>query len=45
MTSYEAQKTYYTDKIMQNPQWSTAGIFADEGITMIYATGGYSWHI
>ena len=29
MTSYEAQKTYYTDKIMQNPQWSTAGIFAD----------------
>lgn len=39
MTSYEAQKTYYTDKIMQNPQWSTAGIFADEGITMIYATG------
>ena len=33
MTSYEAQKTYYTDKIMQNPQWSMAGIFADEGIT------------
>lgn len=33
MTSYEAQKSYYTDKIMQNPQWSMAGIFADEGIT------------
>ena len=33
MTSYEAQKTYYTDKIMQNPQWNMAGIFADEGIT------------
>ena len=33
MTSYEAQKTYYTDKIMGNPQWSMAGIFADEGIT------------
>ena len=33
MTSYEAQKTYYTDKIMQNHQWSMAGIFADEGIT------------
>ena len=30
MTSYEAQKTYYTDKIMQNPQWSMAGIFADD---------------
>ena len=33
MSSYEAQKTYYTDKIMGNPQWSMAGIFADEGIT------------
>lgn len=33
LTSYEAQKTYYTDKIMGNPQWTMAGIFADEGIT------------
>ena len=33
LTSYEAQKTYYTDKIMTNPDWSMAGIFADEGIT------------
>ena len=33
LTSYEAQKTYYTDKIMTNPQWTMAGIFADEGIT------------
>ena len=33
LTSYEAQKTYYTDKIMKNPQWTMAGIFADEGIT------------
>ena len=33
LTSYEAQKTYYTDKIMQNPEWTMAGIFADEGIT------------
>ena len=32
-TSYEAQKTYYTDKIMSNPAWTMAGIFADEGIT------------
>ena len=33
LTSYEAQQTYYTDKIMTNPQWTMAGIFADEGIT------------
>ena len=33
LTSYEAQKTYYTDKIMTNPAWTMAGIFADEGIT------------
>ena len=32
-TDYEAQKTYYTDKIMTNPEWTMAGIFADEGIT------------
>ena len=33
LTSYEAQQTYYTDKIMTNPQWTMAGIFADEGRT------------
>ena len=33
LTSYEAQKTYYTDKIMTNPQWTMSGVFADEGIT------------
>lgn len=33
LNSYEAQKTYYTDKIMTNPKWTMAGIFADEGIT------------
>lgn len=33
LTSYEAQKAYYTDKIMSNPEWCMAGIFADEGIT------------
>ena len=33
LSSYEAQQTYYTDKIMTNPQWTMAGIFADEGIT------------
>lgn len=30
---YEAQCTYYTDKIMRNPEWNMAGIFADEGIS------------
>ena len=33
LNSYEAQKTYYTDKIMANPKWTMADIFADEGIT------------
>ena len=32
-SSYEAQCHYYTDKIMANPDWTMAGIFADEGIT------------
>ena len=38
LTSYEAQQTYYTDKIMTNPEWTMAGIFADEGITGTKAT-------
>jgi DNA invertase Pin-like site-specific DNA recombinase len=33
LTSYEAQMAYYTEKIMTNPKWTMAGIFADEGIT------------
>ena len=32
-SSYEAQCTYYTDRIMSNPDWNMAGIFADAGIT------------
>ena len=31
-SSYEAQCTYYTDKIMTNPEWTMAGIFADEAV-------------
>ena len=30
---YTSQRTYYTDKIMSNPEWTMAGLFADEGIT------------
>lgn len=33
LTSYEAQKSYYTDKITGNPDWIMADIFADEGKT------------
>lgn len=33
LTSYEAQVSYYTDKIAGNPDWSMAGVFADEGKT------------
>lgn len=32
-SSYEAQISYYTDKIKNNENWTLAGIFADEGIT------------
>lgn len=31
--SFETQVEAYTDKIMSNPEWSLAGIFADEGIS------------
>lgn len=31
--SFGAQVEYYTDKIMRNPEWRMAGIFADEGIS------------
>lgn len=31
--SFDAQCKYYTDRIMTNPKWTLAGIFADEGIS------------
>ncbi|MCM1061805.1 MAG: recombinase family protein [Eubacterium sp.] len=31
--SYEAQVSYYTEKIQSRTEWAFAGIFADEGIT------------
>ena len=33
-SSYEAQCSYYTDKIMTNPEWTMAGIFADAPVMM-----------
>ena len=30
-SSYEAQVSYYTEKINNNPNWKMAGIFADDG--------------
>lgn len=33
LTSYEAQQSYYKNKILSTPNWTFAGIFADEGIT------------
>ena len=29
LNSYAAQKTYYTQKIEENPDWEMAGVFAD----------------
>lgn len=37
LTSYEAQKEHYTQKIESNPDWIMVGIFADEGITGVMA--------
>ena len=33
LTSFHAQKSYYTDLIMRTPNWTLAGTFADEGIS------------
>lgn len=33
LNSYEAQKTYYTKKIEENPDWEMAGIYADKGLS------------
>ena len=30
-TSYEAQVSYYTEKITNHPEWKLAGIYADDG--------------
>ena len=32
-TSYDAQIEHYTEYISKNPDWTLAGIFADDGIT------------
>ena len=32
LTSYQNQITYYTEKINSNPDWTLAGIFADEAV-------------
>ncbi len=32
-TSYEAQVTYFTKLITENPSWQLAGIYADDGIS------------
>ncbi|HBL84338.1 MAG: hypothetical protein A2Y17_05080 [Clostridiales bacterium GWF2_38_85] len=37
LSSYNAQKEYYTDKIMKNPEWEFAGLYADEGISGTHA--------
>ena len=33
LTSYEAQVNHYTNYIQQNPEWTFAGIYADEAIS------------
>ncbi len=33
LSSYKSQIEYYTNKINENPNWTMAGIFADEGLS------------
>lgn len=33
LMSYDAQYAYYTDLIMQNPDWRFAGVFGDPGVS------------
>ena len=33
LNSYEAQKSYYLQKIEETPDWEMAGLYADEGIS------------
>lgn len=33
LNSYTAQKSYYTQKIEESPDWEMAGVFADEGLS------------
>ncbi len=33
LTSFHTQKSYYTELIMKNPEWTLAGTYADEGIS------------
>lgn len=33
LTSFYTQKSYYTELIMKNPEWTLAGTYADEGIS------------
>lgn len=33
LTSFHAQKAYYTDLILRTPEWTLAGTYADEGIS------------
>ena len=34
--SFEIQKLFYTDKIESNPEWTMAGIYADDGISGVH---------
>ncbi len=33
LTSFYTQKSYYTELILKNPEWTLAGTYADEGIS------------
>ena len=33
LNSYESQKKYYYEKIMENPEWNLVNVYADEGIS------------
>ena len=34
LTSYQNQLSYYTEKIMKEPNWTMAGVFADDTVIL-----------
>ena len=36
LSSYENQLAYYTEKINSKTEWKFAGIYADEGLSLIH---------
>ena len=45
LNSYEAQKSYYTQKIEDSPDWEMAGIYADEAWASRSVKGRWGYYM